>query len=490
VSGLTAAINATGDGLTLTDGTTGQAQLIIEDTQGSVAKSMNLAGRFDTATVDRRLEFTVAVTAQDKLNDVMLRLTDLSSAISVNTFGDGTDSSPARMSITSKKSGRAGMLMLSSTVNELQFQQTGAARDAVMLMGGGGAEPQVLRSSSGRFDVLPGVSLEMLGTSAQPVTVTLSRDNSGLADSMQALTDAFNELAELIDTHSSFNVNTFEKGVLHGDSAIRQLETSLRRMMLDPVPGLGNTLNNLGGVGVRIGSDGRVAFDRTSFLSALDTRHDDVVRLFTNSAALTPATSVKKFALGQGLNTGPGADLRVELRDGGVIEIDLDGVTNVEQLLQKMNADSRLEVRVSGDGRKLEFADKTTGSGGFRVLDNNGAGAPVSLGLSSASDSDGDGLITGNDIILGDQLGVGRRLDFDLGAYTSPLDGVFRRLSESADERIAQSNRDIERQEKAVALERDRITRQFISLERYLAQSQTLQTQLASQLKVIEPPGK
>jgi hypothetical protein len=172
---------------------------------------------------------------------------------------------------------------------------------------------------------------------------------------------------------------------------------------------LGNTLNNLGGVGVRIGSDGRVAFDRTSFLSALDTRHDDVVRLFTNSAALTPATSVKKFALGQGLNTGPGADLRVELRDGGVIEIDLDGVTNVEQLLQKMNADSRLEVRVSGDGRKLEFADKTTGSGGFRVLDNNGAGAPVSLGLSSASDSDGDGLITGNDIILGDQLGVGRR---------------------------------------------------------------------------------
>jgi flagellar capping protein FliD len=261
-------------------------------------------------------------------------------------------------------------------------------------------------------------------------------------------------------------------------------------MMLDPVPGLGNTLNNLGGVGVRIGSDGRVAFDRTSFLSALDTRHDDVVRLFTNSAALTPATSVKKFALGKGLNTGPGADLRVELRDGGVIEIDLDGVTNVEQLLQKMNADSRLEVRVSGDGRKLEFADKTTGSGGFRVLDNNGAGAPVSLGLSSASDSDGDGLITGNDIILGDQLGVGRRLDFDLGAYTSPLDGVFRRLSESADERIAQSNRDIERQEKAVALERDRITRQFISLERYLAQSQTLQTQLASQLKVIEPPGK
>lgn len=485
ISGLDAAINSTGDGIALADTTGGNAELVIEDLSGGTAKALQLAGRFAASSVDRRLQVSVSVSSSDKLNDIMLRLTDSGAPVNVNTFGDGSATNSARLAITARHSGLAGTFMLSSTVAELQFEQAARAQDAVMLMG-----TQVLHSASGRFDVLPGVSIELLGTASAPVSVSLSRDNEGLGDAMAALVTAYNELNDLMRQHGSFDPQTLEKGLLHGDSSLRRLESDLRRLLLDPVQGVGPELNNLGGIGVRIGRGGKVEFDRAAFMTALETRHADVVRLFTHTAPMDDATPLTAFGLGQGVGTGPGADLRIELRDGSALEVDLDGAVTVQQLLELLNADGRLKVKLGADGRHFEFEDTSNGNATFRIIDANGAGAPVSLGLLSARDSDGDGRISGSEVIMDRQLGVGRRLDFDLQSYTSPLDGMFRRLNDNADQRIAQSKSDIQRLEKAVLLERERIQRQFAVLEQFLAQSQTTQAQLASQLKVIEAPRK
>jgi flagellar hook-associated protein 2 len=487
VNGLHAAINATGDGIQLTDETGGSGELIIEDREGSVARGLMLAGRATADSVDRRLRVDVDVSATDTLNQVMLNIMDATSLVSVNTFGDGTEQSPARLSINGLRSGAAGTIMISSSVAELQFNQTSRARDAVMFMGGDGNDVQVLRSSNGRFDVLPGVQLDVRGATGQAVTVTLGRDTDGVLDNTQAMVDAYNELNELVREHTGFDPTTLEKGILHGDNAMRQLQNALRRMLLDPVPGLSETLNNAAGVGMRINREGELTFERDAMARALAERFDDVVRLFTHSAPVTGNTELSRLQLGQGLRPAPGPDLRVRLGDGSVLEVDLSGATTMAQVLQRLNADPRLEVSIGQDSRHLRLRDNTTGDQTFQITEGNGSGAMAALGLLSGLDDTGNGEIVGQPLLIADQLGIGRRLDLDLERYTSPLEGVFRRLNEDTEATIRRNNEDIERLEDRLRLERERIARQFASLEQFLAQSQSIQAQLTSQLKAIEP---
>lgn len=490
VTGLTASINTFGDGFLLTDSTAGSGSMIIEDLSGTVAEGLNLTGTFTTATVDQRFEFDVAVGTTDTLNEVMLAVIDQTDFVTIHTFGDGGNINPARMAIGARTSGEHGTVMISSTVAELQFNQTSEARDSILLFGSaeGAGEPQVVRSRDGKFNVLSGVTLDVIGASDERITITVDRDLQSVANDITELVDGFNSAQDRIDEQTSFDPETFAVGPLHGDGIILSLENELRRLMIDPVDGLNSATNNLTSVGIRFNSTGNLTLDADQLLEALTDRFDQVVDLFTHSANVTANTPIAQYNNGLGIRTDTGNDIRINFQDGTFFEVDLDGIVDTADMLSRFNADSRITASVGANNRRLEFTDNTTGTETFAFADLNNSGTVASMAIISPTDGDGDGDIVTQNLIIADELGVSRRLDLGLERYVSPFDGLFKELENSADQQIERYNKDISRIQGQVDLERERLQRQFTAMESFLAESQNIQATLAGQLQAITAP--
>ena len=75
--GVTASINANGDGLLLTDTAGGSGKLKVEDIEGTTAADLNIKGTATATTIDGSFEKTITVTANDTLQDVQKKINDL-----------------------------------------------------------------------------------------------------------------------------------------------------------------------------------------------------------------------------------------------------------------------------------------------------------------------------------------------------------------------------------------------------------------------------
>ncbi len=482
VPGLTAAINATGDGIQLTDTTGGSGTLAIEDLSGNAARALNLAGVFSGASVDRSFEFRVQVTAGATLNAVMTEIVRVGVPVNVATFGDGSASSPARLSITGKFQGSDAALTLSSDF--MSFTQTSEARDALLLMGEN--SPQVLRSRNGTFSVIPGLTLDLLGVG--PAHVTVSRDTTATASDIKMLVERFNDLTAKVREFTAFDKQSLTTGRLHGDATAITLAATLKRLLLDPVAGIDSTMNNAAALGRSIDRSGALTLDEGRLQNALSQRFEQVAELFSHSARLKDSTALSHFHEGQGLRRAAGPDLRVRFRNGTSLDLDLSGAQNVRELLVLLNADSRLSATVGADGRSFSFTDNTSGNQPFALSDLNQSGTTQSLGFLQPQAGNGAAMLQGGTIVLAEEQGLARRLDREIERYVNSLDGVFRQRREESDKRVEAYNADIARMGRGVNMERERLMRQFQTLEKFLAKSQQLQTQLAGQLKALTPP--
>lgn len=482
VPGLSASINSRGDGIQLTDTTGGSGNLAIEDLSGNAARALNLAGVFSGASVDRSFEFRVQVAPGATLNAVMTEIVRAGVPVNVATFGDGSPAGPARLSITGKFQGSDAALTLSSDF--LSFTQTSEARDALLLMGE--SSPQVLRSRNGTFNVIPGVTLDLLGVGSASVTV--SRDTAATAGDIKTLVERFNDLTAKVKEFTAFDTQSLSTGRLHGDATAITLAATLKRRLLDPVAGIDSTMNNAAALGLSIDRSGALTLDEGRLQNALNQRFEQVAELFSHSAPLKDSTALSAFHDGQGLRRAAGHDLRVRFRDGTSLDLDLSGAHNVRELLALLNADGRLSAAVGADGRSFLFTDNTSGSQTFALSDLNQSGTTQSLGLLQPQAGNGAATLQGGAILLAEEQGLARRLDREIERYVNSLDGVFRRRREESDKRVEAYNADIARIGRGVNMERERLMRQFQSLEKFLAQSQQLQTQLAGQLKALTPP--
>ena len=348
----------------------------------------------------------------------------------------------------------------------------------------------MVRSRNGSFNLLPGVKLDLVGVSDAPVTVTIARDLAAIANDVTELVDSFNAVSARIDEHTSFDAESFETGPLHGQGIVLNLEHNLRRRLMDIVEGIGSATNNITAIGIDIDSRGRLTLDSEALLAALNDRFEQVVDLFTHSARLSGGTRLSDVNNGVGIATDTGNEIRLNFQDGTALDLDLDGLLEISDLLNLFNADARVTAAIGSSGRNLVLTDNTTGGSTFQIVDLNSSGGVASLGILSSIDSDGDGEIFGSALLVADELGVGRRLDFELERYVSPFDGIFTGLTDSADAQVARLNEDIERLQAQIELERVRLRRQFAAMENFLAQSQSLQSILLGQLQVLDPPSR
>ena len=300
--GVTASINANGDGLLLTDAAGGTLTLKVEDVDGTTARDLGILGEAAAGTptlIDGSLERTIAVTATDTLSDVEEKVNALGFGLSASVINDGSGATPFRLSFSARNSGRAGRVVLDAGATSLGTRNLVESQDAAVFFGGAATDqPLVISSSSNQIkNVIKGVTLDLHGVSAGPVTVNVTENTDGVLAELKKFADGFNGMVDKIKELTAFNSETKKKGALLGERAVQQVEFELYAMVQTAVTGAGR-YRTLLDVGVKVAAGGKLGVDEEKFAAAFSRDAAAVQQLF---AMLVPGNTDTGVADKKGL---------------------------------------------------------------------------------------------------------------------------------------------------------------------------------------------
>lgn len=169
------------------------------------------------------------------------------------------------------------------------MQTVTAAQDAVLRVGTGSNAYEITSSSNSVSGAMPGVTLNL--SSADPtktITVNVTGDAAGLADKVETMVKAVNDVLSFIKTNSAYNADTKTGGPLLGNYTARNLQQQLMSAMTSAVPGA--SLSAMGNVGMKVAQDGTISFDKAKFTSAYQSDPQAVVGLFVEGGLNGPST--------------------------------------------------------------------------------------------------------------------------------------------------------------------------------------------------------
>ncbi len=283
--GVSARINDTGDGILVTDDSTGEGTFTIEDVDGgSTALDLRIAGtaRTGATTIDGSFETRVEISANDTLRDVARKISDAGAGVSASVLNDGSAVSPFSLTLTSETVGRRGQLTIDTGSLDLGLQTLSRAQDAVVTIGNANGGTRLITSSSNTLEnVVEGVTFDLLSTSNEDVTINVAQDVDAIVDSVQLFVDQYNSTIDKIAEGDSFDDETFVRGPLFGDSTVDQVQSRLRRAILGEIQGVDAAFSRPFSVGLRLVAGGRLDFNEDVFRDAYEQSPEKVEEMFT-----------------------------------------------------------------------------------------------------------------------------------------------------------------------------------------------------------------
>jgi flagellar hook-associated protein 2 len=157
----------------------------------------------------------------------------------------------------------AGTLVAGQTFTVKTYVPTvqQAANASVTIGSGGGA--LTVQSPTNQIDnLIPGVTVNLLGTSATPVTLSVTNDTSQAAAAIQNFVSDYNDVTSYIDQQVAFDPTTNQAGPLLGNTQITQIQDQLRSIVDNVVPGLPSNVNNLTALGITFDKTGQLQLDQ------------------------------------------------------------------------------------------------------------------------------------------------------------------------------------------------------------------------------------
>ncbi len=286
-TGIHADVNATGDGILLTDTANGSGTLAVTEGNGTTAHDLNLLATATTnsgsQTIDGSTTRTITLAAGDTLTDLQNKINALGQGLSASILTDGS-STPYRLTLTGSQTGTAGQMVVdTSQIAGLSLSQLSAAQNALLAVGTGGGSSGglVVSSATNTFTgVLPGVTLQIKNAAGQPVSVNIGTDDTQVSANLQAFVANYNNFRTELNTDTAYNATTNTGAVLSDDTAADQLDTALSQLVAGTFAGNGK-LDSLAAVGVTVQSDGTLSFDQSVLDSAWAADPSSVQQLFT-----------------------------------------------------------------------------------------------------------------------------------------------------------------------------------------------------------------
>jgi len=187
-----------------------------------------------------------------------------------------------RLSIGASSTGAAGVFTVSQSglsVGTSSVLSQGA--DAQLTVGSGAGALTVTRASNLVADLVAGVDLELLATSAQTITVTTERDIEAIADNVTAMFDAASGVLSEIDRLTAFDEASNTPQPLTGDAMARALDSRINDTLTQTITNLGAGL--AGGAPVGYSRTGELEVNRDRLIAALRDEYDDFTSLMSGT---------------------------------------------------------------------------------------------------------------------------------------------------------------------------------------------------------------
>ncbi len=272
---LSAALNSQGDGIVLTSTSAATGKIKVEDVSGIVAKNLNLAGEAKGSgalnKLDGSYERVVEFSAADTLSTVATKINSANVGAIASIVNDGSASAPFRLNLTASASGAAGRFQIDTNGYNLSLNTLQTGQDSRVFFGS--ADPALgllLSSSTNTVDnAVQGVKLDLLATTTSPVTINVSRDSSAIESKIDEFIAAYNALSESIAAQSSYDKETKRSGPLLGDGTTLGLRQAMTTVIQSRPIGVVPRYLRVGEVGIKVGKDGKLEFDKDKFRTAL-----------------------------------------------------------------------------------------------------------------------------------------------------------------------------------------------------------------------------
>jgi flagellar capping protein FliD len=230
------------------------------------------------------LKGTITVGGSGSLNDAAAAIN--ASAHGLSAAVVQTDTGAYALQVTAKKTGAANKFDLRNAAGSFTTMTTGT--NAKLTIGTPPASYAVTSDTNTFASFMPGVTVtvgkDALGTE---VTVDVTSDPDAVAAKVQTLIDAANSAIDTVKTYT--NNAKGSTAVLKGDFNV----SSLAGQLLDAVSFAVGAVASDGSdrspktVGLSLGKDGKVAFDKGQFLSALNEDPGLAQRMVAGRAAGT-----------------------------------------------------------------------------------------------------------------------------------------------------------------------------------------------------------
>lgn len=317
-----------------------------------------------------------------------------------------------------------------------------AAQDALVNVDG----ITLVKTSNTVSDVFDGLTLNL--NNADPnktVNVNVTENVGDVAAVMEGFVEAYNSAMSLIHANSKYNPDEdSEAPLLMGDSMVRQIQSSMQRMITSRLSHLDTGLNSLADLGIQTDSKtGQLSFDSSELSKALSDDPNGVRRLlnsfgenlsgsdafFKSSTSATQAgvynvkvTQARSQATVNGLSaakditvaerltirinsdaqgTGSIQPLVVDLGIGLTAEQQVQAIQNEfdsrDLMVTASLVDGKIMIRHNeyGDDYEIEVtSDQSTGDSGFTSVTQSGLGSDLKGTINGISaDAIGDTLV-------------------------------------------------------------------------------------------------
>ena len=235
-------------------------------------------------------------------------LAGLASAINSAAIGVAasviTDSSGSRLSIVSGTSGAAGQLgpitgslTDSASGSAISFSDGQAGQpgqvgqDAQLTVDG----VSITTSSNTVTNVIPGVTFQLLATSATPVQVQITDDTTDIATAISSFVSAYNTVVGDINAQEQSSAGGASAPLL-GSPIIAQLQESLTGSLFSGTSS--GSIDNITQLGLSVNNDGTLALDTDTLTGVLNSNLSDVTGFLQNSNSFGQTLSTALNNLG------------------------------------------------------------------------------------------------------------------------------------------------------------------------------------------------
>src|SRR5690606_2701000 len=204
------------------------------------------------------------------------------------------DSSGSYLALTGTATGAANSITLSATGADAGLQQLAddlnafdpirdvAAQDAIIHVSG----YEIRSTSNAVTGAIDGVTLNLKKATLPDETVALvvSRDDAAIQKKAESFVAAYNTLAQSMATLGRYDAATKTAGPMLGDSLLRGVETQLRRILSEPVPGTTGNYRTLTSLGIGMTATGTLQLDAAKFKAALAADPEAITRMFSSES--------------------------------------------------------------------------------------------------------------------------------------------------------------------------------------------------------------